>query len=158
MITCNGTFAPIVLWLITIGTVERVDLHRTVELSRQISVGDTEADVLASLGEPDARYPEFRGFFWIGSRPRQWMYGTRTNLRYLVVPGLYVPNPIPINIRFFSYDDDDLVIDWSRDGPVLKITRPELQMPAGAEELVEPYHFMADIVRCVRKRALKKQR
>jgi hypothetical protein len=156
MITCNGTFAPIVLWLITIGTVERVDLHRTVELSRQISAGATQDEVLAILGEPNARYPEFRGFFWIGSRPRQWMYGTRTNLRHLVVPGLYIPNPIPINIRWFSYDDDDLVIDWSRDGPVLKITRSELQMPEGAEKLVEPYYFITDVVRFVQKRAAER--
>lgn len=156
MITCNGTFAPIVLWLITIGTVERVDLHRTVELSRQISAGATEKEVLAILGEPDARYPEFRGFFWIGSRPRQWMYGTTINLRHIILPGSPTPSPIPINIRWFSYDEDDLIIDWSRDGPVLRITRPELQMPEGAEELVEPYYFIGNVVESIWNQAFEK--
>ena len=56
MITCNATFAPYVLWLITIGTVERVHLHHVVEESRPISIGATEADVLAILGEPNGRY------------------------------------------------------------------------------------------------------
>ena len=153
MITCNATFAPYVLWLITIGTVERVHLHHVVEVSRQISVGATEADVLAILGEPNGRYAEGRGLFGIGSRPRRWMYGTTINLRYLIVPEVPFPSPIPINIRWFGYDEDDLVIDWSRDDKVAKITRPEVHVPEGADELLKPAYFIADVVRFIWSRA-----
>lgn len=135
MITCNGTFAPWVLWLITIGTAERVHLHHVVEASRQVDIGATEEEVLAILGEPKARYAERSGWFF--GRPRQWMYGTTINLHHVIVPGIPVPILIPINIRWFGYDTDDLVIDWTRDGKVAKIVRPELDLPDGARGVCE---------------------
>lgn len=142
MIASLSMMAPWIMWLCAIGVIERIHLHHLVESSGQVSIGATEAEVLAVLGEPNGRYD---GIF----SPRQWMYGTTINLRYLIVPELPVPNPLPINIRIFAYDEDDLVIDWSRDNKVSAIKRPAIEVPEGAIGLLRPLFLVRDLMQLV---------
>ena len=46
-------------------------------------------------------------------------------------------SPLPINIRWFSYDDDDLVVNWDSKGRVFKITIPEIPIDHRADKMLD---------------------
>jgi len=82
----------------------------------------------------------------LGPRPRQWMYGTTVNLRYIVVPELPCPNPLPINLRLAEYAADDLVIDWSPQNLVTNVKRPTIEVPPEADALLDALYFVDELV------------
>ena len=53
------------------------------------------------------------------------------------------PNPLPINVRIFEYDKNDLIIDWSAAGTVTRLERPTIAIPKGSEKWLEPVYFFA---------------
>lgn len=101
--------------LVFIGIGEKVHLQKIVDQSASLVVGATQEDVLRTLGEPKIKWDARRGVarFIFGERPSQWIYGTTIDLRAIIVPDLPFPNPIPIKIRLFAADEDDVVIDWT---------------------------------------------
>ncbi len=102
------------------GAYESKCLERTVESSKSINVGASEAEVLRLLGEPvtraDKRGELAAAFF--GKVPRKWIYGTTVDLHSFFVPDVPLPNPIPIRLRLWGTPDDaDLVIEWRMTTP-----------------------------------------
>jgi hypothetical protein len=118
-----------------------------VVASEGVRVGATEAEVLSILGPPSARYPARGGMalLILGPRPSQWCYGTVINLRYVAIPQWPYPNPLPINLRIFNYDEDDLVVDWSPEGKVTGISRPAFQGTPVTVQLIKALRFLMDI-------------
>lgn len=145
MIICNSLIAAWLLLLSLTGCLERIHLHHLVDASSQIEIGATEFDVVAILGAPTEQYEQRGGWaqLLMGARPRQWMYGTTINLRHCIVPHLPFPNPLPINVRIFEYDKNDLIIDWSAAGTVTRLERPTIAIPKGSEKWLEPVYFFA---------------
>jgi hypothetical protein len=114
------------LILATYGFSEHYHLMQLTEKSHRIMVGDTEADVRAILGAPLFRWEkrDWLAAFFVGPRPRQWIYGTIVDFRRFFLPdGTYL-NPLPFNLRIFGTDEADLIIDWTPGNRVGKITRP----------------------------------
>jgi hypothetical protein len=130
-------------WLIffgSIGTLERAHMARVAEASNGIQVGATEDDVLRTLGKPLGIYKRYDGWsiLGIGAHPTQWFYGTRINIKKLLVADIYLMEvPLPINIRWFSYDDDDLVVDWDTKGRVSRITIPKMAVDHRADKILD---------------------
>jgi len=141
--------------LVVIGTGEQVHLQKLVDQSAGIAVGAAESDVLRVLGEPKFRWEARRGWerLIFGERPAQWIYGTTIDLDSIFVPELPFLNPIPINIRLFSSEENDLIISWTADKVVKKVTRPNLNV---SEELIQLYQPMDNIAGLVRLLAKKK--
>ena len=143
MIVTSPLFSTWLLFLAVAGPIEEAHQQRLIEASRAVCVGMTPVDVRDILGEPDGEYGP-RGLvarLLMGPRPKQWMYGSRLNLNYLIVPGLPFPNPLPINIRIAGYAAEDLIIDWSLDDTVTAIRRPEVNAPRVAHDLLESVNF-----------------
>jgi hypothetical protein len=130
-------------WLLligSIGTLERAHLARVAEAAKGIQVGATEDDVLRSLGNPLSTYERYEGWsiLAIGAHPPQWLYGTTINLKHMIVADTYVmASPLPINIRWFSYDDEDLVVDWDSKGRVSNITIPKIPIDRRADKMLD---------------------
>ena len=137
------------LMLVIIGIGEKVQLQKVVEQSAPLVVGATEQDALLMLGEPKMKWDSRRGVarFIFGERPAQWIYGTTIDLQLIIIPELPFPNPIPIKIRLFFADEDDLVIDWTPDNKVSAVKRPEIDIPDDLAKLYEPVYFFADLAR-----------
>ncbi|HEV7226612.1 MAG TPA: hypothetical protein VGN42_28150, partial [Pirellulales bacterium] len=97
------------------GVGEQVHLQRLVDRSARIAIGANERDVERAIGEPIAKWEARRGWarFVFGERGAQWVYGTSIDLGSIFVPELPFPNPVPLRLRLFSADDDDLVIEWT---------------------------------------------
>ena len=118
-------------WLLfigSIGTIERAHMARVAEAANRIQVGATENDVVRTLGKPLSTYERYDGWsiLGIGAHPPQWLYGTTINIKRMIIADTYVMAfPLPINIRWFSYDDD-LVIDWDSKGRVSNVTIPKI--------------------------------
>lgn len=97
-------------WLLlfgSIGAMERAHMARLAEAANKIQVGDTEHDVAGTLGKPLATYDRYDGWpiLGIGDHPPQWIYGTTVNVKRLIIADVFVmANPLPINIRLFSYE------------------------------------------------------
>ena len=119
------------IWLllvITLGNLERQHLARTLLASENVKVGDSEASVYGLLGPPIAKYEEYEGWslFGLGAHPKQWCYGTNICLENIfIVDSFVMVSPLPVNIRWFCYAEDDFVIDWNNDGHMLSITKPK---------------------------------
>jgi len=137
------------LVLVFVGIGERVHLHKVIAQSESIVVGATRQSVLHAIGEPQFKWNARRGVARLifGRRPALWIYGTTTNLKALIIPDLPFPNPIPIKIRLFSADQDDLVIDWTSENLVAAINRPPIDVPTELRKLYEPVYFVADFAR-----------
>ena len=74
----------------------------------------------------------------IGAHPTQWFYGTRINIKKLIIADIYVMAiPLPINIRWFSYDDEDLVVDWDSKGRVSNIAIPIIPVDHRADKILD---------------------
>lgn len=149
-----GCSALLNLWafvVCVVGIGEEVRLYGLVERSAAIVVGASEADVEQLLGEPDFKREARRGWgrLILGARPAQWIYGTTIDLQAIVVPGLPFPNPLPVKFRFFSPDDDDLVIEWTPGKQVGKIARPRLDVPHEMTELYQRLFTFIDAVRTI---------
>jgi hypothetical protein len=112
--------------LVVVGSLEFAHYEKTIRASTTIRAGMNESTVQSILGAPlerwDARSPGANFFF--GPRPRQWIYGTVVDLKRIIVPKFPYLNPIPINLRLFTTEDDDLVIDWSDANVVQAVHRP----------------------------------
>ena len=116
--------------VITTGNLERQHLARTLRASENVRVGDSEANVVNLIGPPLAKYDEYAGWsiLGIGAHPKQWCYGTNICLENLFIDDPFVMmSPLPINLRWFSYADDDLVIDWDSNGHVVGIAKPKCE-------------------------------
>ena len=130
-------------WLLliaSIGTLERAHMARVAEAANRIHAGDTEDDVLRTLGKPLRTYERYEGWsiLAIGAHPPQWLYGTTINIKRMIIADTYVmASPLPINIRWFSYDDDDLVVYWDSKGRVSKITIPEIPIDHRADKMLD---------------------
>jgi hypothetical protein len=124
----NAITAIWLLLVITMGNLERQHLARTLRASENVKVGDSEANVYDLLGPPIAKYDEYEGWslFGMGAHPKQWCYGTNICLENIfIVDSFVMVSPLPVNIRWFRYAEDDLVIDWSNDRHVLGFTKPK---------------------------------
>jgi hypothetical protein len=116
-------------WVATlalIGSVEQAQLDQLIQASSQLKPGDDQARVLAVLGRPRARWQRrgpIASFVLGGSQPR-WAYGTHLDLSAIIVPDSPFPNVLPIKLRLFGPDEEDLVIIWNADGSVASIERP----------------------------------
>jgi hypothetical protein len=126
--------------LVLIGMGEQVQLQRLVERSAGIAIGATEGDVERAIGEPGLKGEARRGLarFIFGERRVQWIYGTSINLGAIFIPELPFLNPIPLRLRLFSADEDDLVIEWTPTKQVAKVSRPKLDVPDELMELYQP--------------------
>lgn len=129
-----------VLALVLMGVGEQVHLQRLVDRSARIAIGANERDVERAIGEPIAKWEARRGWarFIFGARGAQWVYGTSIDLGSIFVPELPFPNPVPLRLRLFSADDDDLVIEWTSTKQVAKVSRPNLDVPDEVTELYRP--------------------
>ena len=123
----------------SIGALERAHIARVAEAANGIQVGATEDDVLRTLGKPLDAYERYEGsIFGIGAHPPQWLYGTTINIKKLIISDIYVTEiPLPINIRLFSYDDDDLVVDWDSNGRVSSIAIPNIPVDHRADKILD---------------------
>ena len=135
-------------WLLffgSIGILERAHMARVAEAANRIQVGDTEGDVLRTLGKPLSTYERYDGWsiLGIGAHPPQWLYGATIDIKRLFISDTYVmASPLPINIRWFSYDDDDLVVDWDSKGKVSKIKIPTIPIDHRADKIMDCiYHW-----------------
>ena len=129
-IMVNSIAAIWLLLVVTIGNLERQHLARTIRASENVEVGNSEKTVYDLIGPPVGIYDEYEGwsFLGIGAHPKQWCYGTYISLENIfIVDSFVMISPLPINIRWFGYAEDDLVIDWHSDGHVLSITKPKLE-------------------------------
>jgi hypothetical protein len=147
MLSGNALCAAWFMWLLTAGTIDEARQHRTVEMSKAVSIGMTVEQVREILGDPAAEYEERRllARLLLGDRPKQWMYGTELNLEYLFVRDLPFLNPFPINVRIAEYAEKDLVIDWSKGDTVDAVDavrRPEFDVPKDAYDLLEAADFV----------------
>jgi hypothetical protein len=134
-------------FLALVGTAERIHLQGLTQRSHQIKPGDSVQDVLRILGEPDERWEE-RVLSWsllFGYRPRRWIYGTNIDPSFIVVRGLWIPNPVPISIRWFDAEDADLVINWKANGTVSKVIRPDLNVPPSVQPSVDFALFLTTV-------------
>jgi len=128
---CNTMVAFWLIFIGTAGTLERQHLARTAKAAENVMVGNSEKEVLELLGQPNERYEKYPGwtFLGIGSHARQWCYGTRINLKKLIISDVYVMwNPVPINIRWFGYDEDDLIVEWDSNDCVSQLTVPKIEI------------------------------
>jgi hypothetical protein len=128
----------------SIGTLERAHMARVAEAADGIQVGATEDDVLRTLGKPLSTYERHDGWsiLGIGAHPPQWLYGTTINIKKMFVADTYVMgSPLPINVRWFSYDEDDLVVEWDSMGKVSKITVPEISIDQRADKILDTVYY-----------------
>ena len=128
----------------TIGTLERVHMARTAEAANEVQVGATEADVVRILGKPLCKYERYDGwtFLGIGAHPPQWLYGTTINLKKIFISDVYVmASPLPINIRWFSFDDEDLVVEWDAKRRVSEITIPKIEIDHRADKILDSIYY-----------------
>ncbi len=145
-----GTFLSIwALVLTVIGIGEEVRLQRLVDQSTVLSTGAAHDDVLTVLGAPYQKWQATEGWLFFSGHPDQWIYGTAIDLQYVVVPDLPFPNPLPIKLRFFSSDEDDLVLDWTDEGKLSRVKRPTLEVNHEAKELFEPIFALGRFVSIV---------
>jgi len=105
-----------------IGAVEQQRLDQLIEASRQIQLGDSEAEMRALLGRPIAQWEKSGSIIQTG--PPQWVYGTVVDLGGIANGDLLVPFPLSIKLRVFGADETDLVINWNANGTVASVTRP----------------------------------
>jgi hypothetical protein len=112
--------------LAVVGGLDQARLNQLIEASGQLEPGDDEATVLSELGPPLERWPKRDAVnaFLFGDRPRLWVYGTILDIEEMFPPNSAIPILLPLKLRLFSPDDDDLVINWSDDGRVASIVRP----------------------------------
>ena len=137
---CCTITAYWLLLIVSIGTLERAHLSRVAEAASRIQVGATEDDVLRTLGKPLSTYQPYEGWsiLGIGAHPLQWLYGTTINIKRMFIANTHVmASPRPINIRWFSYDEDDVVVDWDSKGRVTKITIPEIPIDHRADKILD---------------------
>lgn len=147
---CNTLLNCWALFLAVIGIGEHVRLQGLVERSAGIATGASEAEVERLLGEPNYKWKAKSGLgrLILGDRPTRWIYATGIDLQSLIVPGLPFPNPFPLNIRWFQTpDDSDLVVEWTPNNQVAKVTRPVLYVPPALREFYERLFSMADAAR-----------
>jgi hypothetical protein len=118
----NAWSATIALFI----SMEQSRMDRLTVAAAQVAPGVGEAEVIAALGEPDSRRPKRSGLaiLLFGLTPRQWIYGTVFDADIWLSPESAFPYPLPINLRIFAPDDDDVVISWNDDGIVTAIDRP----------------------------------
>ncbi len=112
--------------LVVVGSVELAQFEKTVKASAAIHVGTDDSTVRSILGEPLARW-EARSplsSLFLGPRPRQWVYGTWIDLQRIIMPEFPFLNPIPIRLRLFDADENDLVIHWNDADVVERIQQP----------------------------------
>ncbi len=149
MLLTNAVCATWFTFLVFAEPVERAHQLRIVEASQAVRVGMTPGEVRAVLGEPNVVYEERPAIILLlkGYRPKQWMYGPRLNLDYLIVPELPFANPLPINLRITEYADEDLVIDWSRNETVIAVKRPEFAVPEEADMMLEAVYPLSFVAR-----------
>ncbi|MCG8650981.1 MAG: hypothetical protein MI861_14170, partial [Pirellulales bacterium] len=55
------------------------------------------------------------------------------------------PCLFPIQLRLFSYADEDLVFGLTHDNKVMEIRRPEFSVPAQTQEMVDVVYFVRDV-------------
>lgn len=121
-------FTPLHAWVATlalIGGVEQARLDQLIQASTRLKQGDDEARVLAVLGPPIARWQRrdlITSFIFGDSQP-QWAYGTHLDMSEIFMPDSAFPN-IPLKLRLFGPDEDDLVIVWDRIGTIASVVRP----------------------------------
>ena len=123
-------------------------MARVAEAANGIQVGDTEDDVVRTLGKPLSTYEWNEGWsiLGIGAHPQQWLYGTTINIKRMIIADTYVmASPLPINIRWFSYDEDDLVVDWDSMGRVSKIIIPEIPIDHRADKMLDAVYYLTRI-------------
>jgi len=149
---CNTIVAFWLIFICTAGTLERQHLARTVKAAANVKVGNSEMEVMVLLGLPNERNEQFSDetFFGFFSHPKEWCYGTTINLKKLFVSDIYVMGfPVPVNIRLFDFDDDDLIVEWDADDRVSKLTVPKIEIDNRCDGILEmcytSYRFLRDI-------------
>ena len=106
------------------GGIQLAQLDKQVVASNSLKPGDDEARVLEALGEPNMRCPHGLALFTLGSGPPQWIYGTDIDVTKIIDPTSTFPNLLPINLRIFSPEESDLVLNWDDRGHIAAIQRP----------------------------------
>jgi len=151
---CVVLFEIWMLYLVVVGTGEKVQLQRLIDRSADIVAGSTEQDVRRLVGNPIRRYDARGGMarFLLGERPAEWAYGTTINLRVVVLPGLPILNPLPINLRLFGRGQEDLAVHWTPQKKVLAVIRPELNLPEHVVRFYEPICVAVEIAHHFRSR------
>jgi hypothetical protein len=141
----------------TIGSLERAHLARTAADASKIAIGSSEDEVIGMIGEPLCTYAQFDGWtiLGFGAHPPQWLYGTTINLKRMFIPEVnMMPSPLPINIRLFSYDDGDLVVEWNAKKRVSKITIPNIEIDHRADKLLDSIYLWHSIYLTLAKQLL----
>lgn len=113
------------------GAYDQQQLQRTVQLSQKVEMGASEAEVLLTLGQPTARFDK-RGELasaLFGKVPRKWVYGPRINFANFFLPEEPFLNPIPLELRLWTPNDGDLVIEWDDKNTVTRVMRPKRSTP-----------------------------
>ena len=84
---CNTITAFWLLFIASIGTLERAHMARLAEAANGIQVGDTEDDVLRILGKPLSTYERNEGWSILGiaAHPPQWLCGTTINIKKMIM-------------------------------------------------------------------------
>ncbi len=142
-----GTFLSFwAIILLVVGIGEEVHLQGRIDRAMALSNGASSEEVLAVIGEPDHKWKARDGWLFFAAHPDQWIYGTTINLESIVVPGLPFPNPIPLKLRLFSSDLDDLVVEWNTEGKLAKIVKPDLHVSDEARDLFEPLFALGQFV------------
>ncbi len=133
--------------LIVVGSAEDSRQYQVAEKARAVHFGMSPDQVLEILGRPDDSFKarDFWQFVFLGFDSEQWYWGSTVDLRAIVIPSWPGLNPMPFNLRLFSYDDYDLVICWGFDDRVTEVRRPELKPPHIAHDLLECWLFVADV-------------
>jgi hypothetical protein len=118
LLTCWVTF------LFHFGGHQQARLDELVDASVQLAPGDDEAKVLSVLGPPDFDWTHPLGRLLQGDGRRRWSYGATIHVDKIWSPDAAYANPLPIRLRLFGPDEDDLVIVWDLKGDVHAVVRP----------------------------------
>ena len=133
--------------LIVIGSAEDARQHRLIEQSAAVTMGMTQEQVIEILGKPDiaTKAKTFWQLLFLGFDSGQWYWGNSIDLRSIFIPDSTLLNPLPINIRIFSYADHDLVICWGFNDRVTEIRRPEFDVQPISGRILDAWQFACDV-------------
>jgi hypothetical protein len=118
----------VLLLLLVLVALDAQRPERLAARASRIKVGDSKATVTSILGEPDGTWRKGTGLLdgtWLfpGSTPERWAYGRRL----ADLADWFDREPpfiIPIRVRLFGPDPDDVGIEFDDDGKVKSVTIP----------------------------------
>jgi len=133
---CGPWYEYWIFFLVLVGAGDQAQQSRKVDIAQELRVGMTQQEVLDLLGPPDIDY-----------RPHwnHWCYGTSVDFESIVTPDGWL-NPIPIQFRFFSYCEDDVVVRWGVLDKAVRIDRPNKFVVADEfQQILDTYVFVQTV-------------